>query len=324
MSVRWKPPASSWPPKMVWGRIWLGRYLLIGSLSLWLFAGCGSCSGQNASEETAPEESVETEEREEATEEAPAPEGPASIGDASLRGVVRLAEGEDEVPAFTPGEIGMGSGGTARPEHCPPPRRSDRRPVQMGEGRGLSGILVSISRDQPFETLPAAQPTRRQISIRECRLQPAFIVARMGDALVLKNEDQHPFMPRVRNDPFMQALLPGQERTIQLEAGGRMVDIQCAMTASCGRADLVVLGHPFFALTDEEGRFEIEGLPEGEYRVHAWHPLFRQVQQTATASGSPSETVLEIQGRPTPTAASSEANDTQGSSETPASESAAE
>ena len=152
----------------------------------------------------------------------------------------------------------------------------------MNEERGLSGILVSISRDQPFETLPAVQPTRREISIRECRLQPAFVVARMGDALAIKNEDQHPFMPRVRNDPFMQALLPGQERVIQLEAGGRMVDIQCAMTASCGRADLVVLGHPFFALTDAEGRFEIEGLPEGEYNVHAWHPLFRQVQQTAT------------------------------------------
>jgi hypothetical protein len=66
------------------------------------------------------------------------------------------------------------------------------------------------------------------------------------------------------------------------------------MTAACGRADVVVLGHPFFALTDAEGRFRIEGLPPGELNVHAWHPLFREVRAVATASGASEASDVEL------------------------------
>ena len=34
-----------------------------------------------------------------------------------------------------------------------------------------------------------------------------------------------------------------------------------------------VMDHPFFAVTDAEGKFEIPGLPAGEYTVVAWHEV---------------------------------------------------
>ena len=43
-------------------------------------------------------------------------------------------------------------------------------------------------------------------------------------------------------------------------------DIHPWMSAYVG-----VFTHPFFAVTDESGKFSIEGLPPGTYEVEAWH-----------------------------------------------------
>ncbi len=37
------------------------------------------------------------------------------------------------------------------------------------------------------------------------------------------------------------------------------------------KAYWVVLDHPYMAITDKEGKFKIENLPEGEYEFTVWH-----------------------------------------------------
>jgi len=37
------------------------------------------------------------------------------------------------------------------------------------------------------------------------------------------------------------------------------------------KAYVAVMDHPFFAVSDESGRFEIRGLPPGTYTLVVWH-----------------------------------------------------
>lgn len=39
-----------------------------------------------------------------------------------------------------------------------------------------------------------------------------------------------------------------------------------------------VMEHPFFAVTDAAGRFEIKGLPAGAYTLEVWHERFVSVR----------------------------------------------
>lgn len=48
-----------------------------------------------------------------------------------------------------------------------------------------------------------------------------------------------------------------------------VVDVFCNMHAQM-RATIVVLDHPYFALTEKNGRFTIENIPDGNYRIKAW------------------------------------------------------
>jgi plastocyanin len=43
-----------------------------------------------------------------------------------------------------------------------------------------------------------------------------------------------------------------------------------------------VVGHPFFAVTDASGAFEIKGLPPGTYTIEAWHERFGRQMSTVT------------------------------------------
>ena len=49
-----------------------------------------------------------------------------------------------------------------------------------------------------------------------------------------------------------------------------------------------VLDHPFFAVTDIDGRFSIEGLPAGDYVVEAWHEKYgtKQANLSVGADGA--------------------------------------
>jgi hypothetical protein len=48
------------------------------------------------------------------------------------------------------------------------------------------------------------------------------------------------------------------------------------------------MDHPYFATTDAQGRFRIEGLPAGEYTLEAWHEEFgkQQAQITVGSDGA--------------------------------------
>ena len=48
---------------------------------------------------------------------------------------------------------------------------------------------------------------------------------------------------------------------------------------------MAVLNHPFFAVSDSSGRFDIPGLPAGTYRLVVWHEVFgeQEIEVTITA-----------------------------------------
>ncbi len=57
------------------------------------------------------------------------------------------------------------------------------------------------------------------------------------------------------------------------------------------RAYLGVVDHPFFAVTGADGRFELHGVPAGDYVVGAWHEVFGTLEARVTVAPGKTETV---------------------------------
>jgi len=50
-------------------------------------------------------------------------------------------------------------------------------------------------------------------------------------------------------------------------------------------AFILVFGHRFFAVTDQDGRYEIEGVPPGSYMLSAWFEGAVREQRPLTVTG---------------------------------------
>lgn len=224
--------------------------------------------------------------------------GAADTSHAILEGVVRLAEGA-EAPAYPTHPMVPPQGRPAPPEACAPPQQTDRAPLVPAADRALNGVLVAI---HDFAAIPAHEPVTHEMTITDCRLSPRLVVATRGDRLRLTNRTDYPFLPNFGMG-VMQALLHEASREVELGEGG-VRTLECGFAAPCGRAEIVTLYHPLHAVSDEAGRFRIEGIPAGEeLRVSAWHPLLEEASQTLTLRGGETRRVeLVVTPAPVPEA----------------------
>jgi hypothetical protein len=71
---------------------------------------------------------------------------------------------------------------------------------------------------------------------------------------------------------------PNKELTKTFNTPGR-VELSSAAGYHWARANLFVCEHPYFALTDREGRFRFEQVPAGPVSVVAWHPNWHAAKQ---------------------------------------------
>lgn len=110
-----------------------------------------------------------------------------------------------------------------------------------------------------------------------CHYQPHMIAVQVGQKLNVTNSDPTTHNVNVQpknNDPFNQA--QGQNAapiTSIFKRAEILIPVKCNQHPWM-KAWIGVLKHPFFAVSKEDGSFEIKNVPPGTYTVEAWHEKF--------------------------------------------------
>jgi hypothetical protein len=142
------------------------------------------------------------------------------------------------------------------------------------------GVRIKVPALDPKDIHPnLAKPANPAVEMDQpcCRFIPHIVVMREGQDLVIKNGA--PVLHNARFEatdsgiPFNQAIGSGQQLTIKgLKPERIPVLITCSIHPWMS-AWLAVFSHPYFAVTDDEGNFEIKDAPVlgGKLRLHAYH-----------------------------------------------------
>jgi plastocyanin len=115
-----------------------------------------------------------------------------------------------------------------------------------------------------------ATPLRIQQSGYQFR--PALAVVRSGTPVVFPNEDQlyHSVFSKSPPRRFdLGRFRKGEEPAAVVMDSPGLVQLFCEVHEHM-RANLVVVDTPWFAVTDPEGRFSIEGITPGRHVVSIW------------------------------------------------------
>lgn len=155
--------------------------------------------------------------------------------------------------------------------------------VLIGKFGGLANVFVYIKNPPAGEyklpTKPAILDQKGSIFI------PRVQAVRVGQQLMMKNGD--PFIHNVRslsrkNRQFNIAQpqgSPDREKTFDQAEGP--ITLKCDFHRWM-EAHLWVMDHPFYAVTNAEGEFEILDLPPGDYEISAWHEKLGEQSQEIT------------------------------------------
>jgi protocatechuate 3,4-dioxygenase beta subunit len=57
------------------------------------------------------------------------------------------------------------------------------------------------------------------------------------------------------------------------------------------KAYIGVFNSPFYAVTDKDGKYEIKGLPPGEYTIEAWHEKLGSTTEKVTITENGTQTL---------------------------------
>jgi plastocyanin len=138
------------------------------------------------------------------------------------------------------------------------------------EGQPLAHSDHVVVFIEGIETPPPVEPA--VMDQRNKEFVPRLLPVVKGQEIRFLNSDriQHNVFSPHEQEPFDLGLYPeGESKSLRLNSLRRH-KVYCNLHKNMV-ADLFVLPNRFFSLTDASGRYRIQGLPEGEYVLRAWH-----------------------------------------------------
>jgi plastocyanin len=138
----------------------------------------------------------------------------------------------------------------------------------------LRDVLVRIKNGTGGKHAAPARPV--VLDQQECMYRPRVVGMLAGQKIVARNGDGtfHNVHGTLNGKLLWNKPHAAQAADLSLDTGARpgdVVEIVCDVHPWM-RAYAVVQDHPYFAVTGDDGAFEIKGLPPGTYTLEAWHP----------------------------------------------------
>jgi len=154
----------------------------------------------------------------------------------------------------------------------------------------LANVFVTLQGNFPKTAVPA-QPV--VIDQRGCLYAPRVVGARVGQTLQVKNSDDllHNVhgMSAKTNSFNISEPKAGMVQQFTLKDEEIMLKVKCDvhswMTSYVG-----VVNHPYFAVTNQMGTFEIDNVPPGTYTIQAWQEKYGPVTQKVTVKAGAAAT----------------------------------
>jgi hypothetical protein len=162
------------------------------------------------------------------------------------------------------------------------------------ESRAVAEVVISL------EGVPKALPTTEEepllIENRTCRFLPRVNAMYSGTGLVISNADPVMHNTHIRKksrfgENLMNVVQPPQGKVEKPIKEPGFLDVRCDAHPFM-RAAIHVFDHPYFTVTDSMGRFQLNHVPPGRYRLKVWHETLRSLERIITVSSETPESIM--------------------------------
>jgi len=166
-----------------------------------------------------------------------------------------------------------------------------RRPDVAALGAVLSQVgpeplrSVVYLESAPRRAFEPAEPARATLDQRHETFVPHVLAIPTGTTVDFPNSDRifHNVFSLSKAARFdLGRYAAGRSKSVRFDRPG-IVRVFCDIHSHMN-AFILVFSHPFFAVTDAEGRYRLDNVPPGTYNVIAWHEGSSSTPRVVTVS----------------------------------------
>jgi hypothetical protein len=169
------------------------------------------------------------------------------------------------------------------PQVCDPDsiKTRDLERLIVGPQNGVANTVVFLKDISRGKAMDLPEP-RRSLDQKQCRYEPHILLVPQSGPLQLKSSDA--VLHTVHMDGAASYNLPfpfiDRPVTRTMPTAG-LVNVRCNGGHAWMNVELMVVPHPYYAVTDESGSFELKDVPPGQYQIVAWHEGWKLLREEA-------------------------------------------
>ncbi len=162
---------------------------------------------------------------------------------------------------------------TKDPQICDPESKKmvDLERLIIGPQGGLANTVVYLKNVSSGKAMDLPEP-RRHLDQRRCRYIPHILLVPENGILSMMSSDATLHTIHMDGAASFNLPFPFTDRpTARTMSTPGLVHLRCNGGHVWMNAEMMVVPHPYYAVTDESGRFEFTDVPPGTYQIVAWH-----------------------------------------------------
>jgi plastocyanin len=154
----------------------------------------------------------------------------------------------------------------------------------------------------PRRAFDELAPGRARLDQRGQQFVPRVLAITVGTTVDVPNNDttfHNAFSLAPARTFDLGRYAPGRSRAVRFDRPG-IVPVFCDIHSHMS-AYILVFSHPFFAVTDQAGRYTLPGVPAGTYALAVWSELGRAPSRPVTVvEGEITEATIQVSRAPSP------------------------
>lgn len=168
----------------------------------------------------------------------------------------------------------------------------------VGDGGGLADTFIYLKDGLTGKTFPVPSETKLVDQIH-CEYVPYVAGVMTGQKLLVRNSDPIPHnvhpTPMVAGNPEKNQIQLPKSKDLEFTYNNEEIlmrykcDIHNWMFAYVG-----VVKHPYYSVSEKDGKFTIKNVPDGEYTVEAYHRKAGKAEKKVKVAGGNATADFEL------------------------------
>lgn len=143
----------------------------------------------------------------------------------------------------------------------------------VGANSGLADVVILLKGISGKSTGAAAPPL--VLDQKSCQYVPSILALQTGQKLIVKNSDPvlhnvHTLSAAGNTDRNLAQMAGAADLTFTFDKPENFLKFKCDVHPWMF-AWITIVDHPYFAVTDKDGKFTIKNVPAGKYTIVAMH-----------------------------------------------------